>query len=107
MQRRMGPKPDPTRRAEAIRGAWRRCTLVAGAGHAPRVRLARHRDSRRRGPGSLPPTLLDLPLLHSLSFHNALIVQAAITSGCQQVLSEDMQHGAAIGGVRIVNPFLD
>ena len=50
---------------------------------------------------------LDLHLLHSLSFYDALIVQAAINSGCQQVLSEDMQHGAVIGGVRIVNPFLD
>ena len=67
MQRRMGPKPDPTRRAGAIRGAWRRCTLVAGAGHAPRVRLARHRDSRRRGPGFLPLTLLDFALDSHLS----------------------------------------
>ena len=50
---------------------------------------------------------LDLHLLHSLSFYDALVVQAAIVSGCKCLLSEDMQHGATIGGVRIVNPFLD
>lgn len=50
---------------------------------------------------------LDRHVLHSLSFCDALILQAAIVSGCQQLLSEDMQHGATFGGVRIVNPFLD
>ena len=50
---------------------------------------------------------LNLFVLHSLSFYDALILQAAIVSGCQQVLSEDMQHGAAFGGVRIANPFLE
>ena len=49
---------------------------------------------------------LDLHVLHSFSFCDALILQAAIVSGCQQLLSEDMRHGAAFGGVRIVNPFL-
>ena len=49
---------------------------------------------------------LDLHLLHSLSFYDALIVQAALVSGCQRVLSEDMQHGASFGGVRIENPFI-
>ena len=49
---------------------------------------------------------LDLHVLHSLSFYDALIVQAAVASGCQRVLSEDMQHGAVYGGVRIENPFI-
>jgi len=48
---------------------------------------------------------LDLCVLHSLSFYDALIVQAAMVSGCQQILSEDMQHGARFGAVQIVNPF--
>ena len=49
---------------------------------------------------------LDLHVLHGLSFYDALIVQAAVVSGCQRVLSEDMQHGAVYGGVRIENPFI-
>ena len=49
---------------------------------------------------------VDLHLLHSLSVYDALILQAAVVSGCQRVLSEDMQHGASFGGVRIENPFL-
>ena len=50
---------------------------------------------------------LDLHVLHKLSFYDALILQAAIVSGCQRLLSEDLQHGATFGGVRIVNPLLD
>lgn len=50
---------------------------------------------------------LDLHVLHGLSFYDALIVQAAMVSGCQRVLTEDLQHGARFGGAQIVNPFLD
>ncbi|WP_027581627.1 PIN domain-containing protein [Bradyrhizobium sp. Ai1a-2] len=42
-----------------------------------------------------------------LSFYDALIVAAAIEAGCATVYSEDMQHGRAIGGVRIINPFVE
>ncbi len=49
---------------------------------------------------------LDWHVLRGLSFYDAQIVQAAISGGCAQLLSEDMQHGASFGGVRIVNPFL-
>lgn len=48
---------------------------------------------------------LDLHVLHSLSFYDALVVQAAVVSGCQRLLSEDLQDGAVIAGVRIENPF--
>ncbi len=50
---------------------------------------------------------LDLHSLHGVSFYDALIVQAAAAAGCAQVLSEDLQHGATLAGVRVVNPFLD
>lgn len=49
---------------------------------------------------------LDLHVLRGISFYDALVVQAAAAGGCQRVLSEDLQHGATLGGVRIVNPFL-
>ena len=49
---------------------------------------------------------LDLHVLRSISFYDALVVQAAAAGGCERVLSEDLQHGATLGGVRIVNPFL-
>ena len=44
---------------------------------------------------------------HRLSFCDALIVAAAIEAGCDTLFSEDMQHGRSIGGLSIVNPFLD
>ena len=48
---------------------------------------------------------LALHILHGTSFYDALILQAVIVSGCSVLLSEDMQNGAVIGGVKIVNPF--
>ena len=44
---------------------------------------------------------LDLHVLHSLSFYDALILQAAATGGCPRLLSEDMQDGAVIAGVTV------
>jgi predicted nucleic acid-binding protein len=42
-----------------------------------------------------------------LSFYDALIVASAIDGGCDVLYSEDMQHGRSIGGLAIVNPFLE
>jgi predicted nucleic acid-binding protein len=44
---------------------------------------------------------------HRLSFYDALIVASAIEAGCDILYSEDMQHGRNIGGLAIVNPFLE
>lgn len=49
---------------------------------------------------------IDLHRLHHVSYWDALIVHCAKKSGCQMVLTEDMQHGQLINGVRVVNPFL-
>ncbi len=40
------------------------------------------------------------------SFYDALIVAAAQSAGCKRLLTEDMQHGDVIDGLRIVNPFI-
>jgi predicted nucleic acid-binding protein len=48
---------------------------------------------------------IDLHRLHSISFWDAMILRAALQSGCRTLLSEDMQHGRRIGGIQIVNPF--
>jgi predicted nucleic acid-binding protein len=44
---------------------------------------------------------------HGLSFYDALIVAAAVEAGCNTLFTEDMQHGRSIGGLAIVNPFLE
>jgi predicted nucleic acid-binding protein len=44
---------------------------------------------------------------HRLSFYDALIVAAAIEAGCDILYSENMQHGRAIGGLTIQNPFVE
>jgi len=48
---------------------------------------------------------MDLQQNHSLSFWDALIVQTARAARCGVLYSEDMQAGARIGNVLIVNPF--
>jgi len=41
-----------------------------------------------------------------LSFWDALIVEAALKAGADRLLTEDMQHGRVIEGMRVENPFL-
>jgi predicted nucleic acid-binding protein len=62
------------------------------------------------------PLAIDTPLLETawhisddtgFSHWDALIVAAAATQGCEFLLSEDLQHGRTVEGVRIVNPFLE
>lgn len=43
---------------------------------------------------------------HQLSFWDALVIQAARVAGADRLLTEDLQHGRVIEGVRIENPFL-
>jgi predicted nucleic acid-binding protein len=49
---------------------------------------------------------IDLHRLYNLSYWDALILRCAKQSGCTVLLTEDMQNGQTIDGVRIVNPFL-
>jgi predicted nucleic acid-binding protein len=64
--------------------------------------------------GEWPIVQLDVALIlaasqleerHGLSFWDALIVEAARRSGATLLLTEDLQSGREIGGVRIENPF--
>ncbi|HEX9700007.1 MAG TPA: hypothetical protein VGD06_11160 [Acidobacteriota bacterium] len=48
---------------------------------------------------------IDLHRLHGFSIWDALIVRAALISGCRVLYTEDMQDGRRIDGLRIVNPF--
>ena len=42
---------------------------------------------------------------HQLSLWDALVIEAARVAGAERLLTEDLQHGQVIGGVRIENPF--
>jgi predicted nucleic acid-binding protein len=48
---------------------------------------------------------IELHRLRQISFWDALIVHAARCAGAAILYSEDLQAGAVLGGVRIVNPF--
>jgi len=64
--------------------------------------------------GEWPTVQLDVALIlaaskleerHAFSFWDALIVEAARRSGAERLVTEDLQDGRQIGGVRIENPF--
>jgi predicted nucleic acid-binding protein len=54
------------------------------------------------------PTILgaiDVHRLHAVSFWDGLIIQAARSSGCRILYTEDLQHGRRFDGLEVVNPF--
>jgi predicted nucleic acid-binding protein len=48
---------------------------------------------------------IDLHRLHQLSIWDALVVRAALVSGCRTLYTEDLQHGRRFDGLQVVNPF--
>jgi predicted nucleic acid-binding protein len=49
---------------------------------------------------------IELHRLTQVSFWDAMILHAARVAGVAVLYSEDLQHGSAPAGVRVVNPFL-
>lgn len=49
---------------------------------------------------------LTLHRQYSLSWYDALIVQAAMDLNCSVLYSEDLQDGQWFGGLQVVNPFV-
>jgi predicted nucleic acid-binding protein len=48
----------------------------------------------------------ELALHEQLGWFDALIVEAAIRSGCKQLFSEDLSHGRNFGDLTVCNPLL-
>ncbi len=48
---------------------------------------------------------IDIHILNPLSFWDSLIISAAKSANCSMVLTEDMNDGQIIEGVKIQNPF--
>lgn len=48
---------------------------------------------------------IDCSILNQLSFWDSLIFAAAASAGCTTLLSEDLNAGQAILGVKVQNPF--
>ena len=49
---------------------------------------------------------IELHRLTRISFWDAMIVHAARLAGASVLYTEDLQHGAVLGGVPVTNPFL-
>jgi len=50
---------------------------------------------------------IELHPLSRICFWDATIVHAARIAGADVLYTEDLRHGAAIGGVPVVNPFIE
>jgi predicted nucleic acid-binding protein len=44
---------------------------------------------------------------HSISFWDALIIEAALRAGATELVTEDLQHGHRFGELTVRNPFRD
>lgn len=48
---------------------------------------------------------IDIQTLNQLSYWDSVIIAAAKRAQCHTVITEDMQNGAILSGVRIQSPF--
>jgi predicted nucleic acid-binding protein len=76
----------------------------------PEVAEARVRDFSWLPLVQVDPSLIVAAIARSrrlgFSFWDALIVEAALRAGAGRLLTEDLQDGQEIGGLRVENPFL-
>lgn len=57
--------------------------------------------------GQLVRDALSLSIESGISHWDAMVVTAASRAGCTTILTEDLNHGQVIAGVRVVDPFRD
>jgi len=69
------------------------------------VELYSRFDVVRLNPNDLMAAI-DLHRLHQFSIWDALILRAAMISGCRRLYTEDLQAGFRLDSLEIVNPFL-
>ncbi|HLB33853.1 MAG TPA: PIN domain-containing protein [Chthoniobacterales bacterium] len=48
---------------------------------------------------------VDISLVYQVSFWDSLIITAALLAKCNELITEDLQHGQIIRGLKIINPF--
>jgi predicted nucleic acid-binding protein len=88
---------------EYFSAATRRLGLPADAARS-RVEVLARIDVVSLAPDDVLAAI-DLHRLHLLSIWDALIVRAALISGCRILYSEDLQSGRRFEALEVVNPF--
>jgi len=84
-------------------------TRKLAPGLKPEDARAAIRDLMAWRPETIGPLVLErawsIEERYGISFWDALIVAAAGSARCETLLTEDLQHGAVLEGVRVVDPF--
>lgn len=88
---------------EYFSAATRKLGIEAGAARR-RVELYTRFGVAVIGAGDVL-SAIDLHRLHQFSIWDALIVRAALISGCRILYSEDLQSGFRLENLEVVNPF--
>ena len=88
---------------EYFAGATRKLKIDAAIARR-KVELYSRLDVVRLEPSDVLAAI-DLHRLHQLSIWDALILRAAIISGCRTLYTEDLQSGFRMENLEIVNPF--
>ncbi|MDP3000231.1 MAG: PIN domain-containing protein [Bryobacterales bacterium] len=99
--------------ADKLKDLWRTqtgclSTQVLGVPAGAAREAVRHYAAWVRNPLT-PATVIrarELSEAWQLSFWDALILAAAEQDGATELITEDLNHGQVIAGIRIVNPFL-
>jgi predicted nucleic acid-binding protein len=85
-------------------------TRKLGRPLSPERAAARVRDLAKLPLVRVDPSLILAAITRSrslgFSFWDALILEAVLSAGANHLLTEDLQHGQEIEGLRIENPFL-
>jgi predicted nucleic acid-binding protein len=55
---------------------------------------------------SLCKAALSTKARFQICYWDAAVLEAARAAGCDQVLSEDLNHGQNYGGIKVINPFV-
>jgi hypothetical protein len=105
--------PPATARARAPRLLIINLHVPASVGTGPASAWS---AARSRPPSSVrgPRRRIDVPLIvaaseleerHTLSFWDALVVEAARRAGATRLVTENLQSGRSLGGVTVESPF--
>jgi predicted nucleic acid-binding protein len=102
--------PDLGLSVQVLQEFYVQATRPSRFGALPHALAARYVDHWQALPvQDLTVTLVRAALAScqrfGISYWDAAIIEAARALGCKTVLSEDLQHGASYGGVRVQNPF--
>ena len=67
--------------------------------------VRRRTSDEPKGSLRLAQRALEIKSLYGVQFYDSLMLSAAESAGCDEILTEDLNDGQMYGSVKAVNPF--